>query len=55
MSRPTLTAFLADDGNVKYRIGSTIASKKITLSAAELEALLVLINQALGASHVEAT
>lgn len=54
MSRPTLTPFFAD-GLVKYRIGSTIASKKITLSAAELEALRVLINQALGASHAEAT
>lgn len=55
MSQPTLTPFLTDDGQVKYRIGSTVASKKITLSAAELEALRVLINQALGASHVAAT
>lgn len=55
MSRPTLTPFLADDGNVKYRIGSTVASKKITLNASELSALRAMIDQALGASHVEAT
>jgi hypothetical protein len=54
MSRPTLTPFL-DGGQVKYRIGSTTVSKKITLNAGELKVLQTLINQALGASHVEAT
>jgi hypothetical protein len=54
ITKPTLTPFLSD-GVIKYRIGSTMASKKITLSASELEALRALIDQALGASHARAT
>jgi hypothetical protein len=54
-TKPTLTPFLAEGGQVKYRLGSTAAAKKITLNFSELKELRSLIDTALGASHAEAT